>query len=374
MSDTNREVTGKNTQQPKQKQFPFEQLETREVPANFQFDFGTPSSPVAAGYTQVPLVEYTAARGYGWETTAGMTAANRNGLNPLTRDVHLGRSSSFLVDLPNGSYDLELSLGDVNTSRDDVRVTAESSTIVEHLDTSRGQTLEARGRVTVSDGRLNIRIVDLGGANNQFAISGLSIRPVELTATSLWAADAKPALETDNDPNPVELGVKFQSSTPGFITGIRFYKGPRNLGTHTGSLWSETGERLATATFTNETATGWQEVRFAQPVAVAANKTYVASYFAPRGYYSVDDDFFLASGAWNGTLRALSNDEGGNGVYRYASQSGFPNQTYKGSNYWVDAVFQQSITSPPAAPTANAGAPVSGNEGSSATGPPRPAR
>ena len=29
-----------------------------------------------------------------------------------------------------------------------------------------------------------------------------------------------------NDGNPVELGVKFQTSVPGTITGIRFYKSP----------------------------------------------------------------------------------------------------------------------------------------------------
>ncbi|QRK07351.1 DUF4082 domain-containing protein [Archangium violaceum] len=52
--------------------------------------------------------------------------------------------------------------------------------------------------------------------------------------------------------------MKFRSSVPGSVTGIRFYKGSSaNAGTHVGSLWSRTGQRLASATFTNETATGW---------------------------------------------------------------------------------------------------------------------
>ena len=41
-------------------------------------------------------------------------------------------------------------------------------------------------------------------------------------------------------------------------------------------------------TFANETASGWQEAKFAKPIAIAANTTYVASYFAPNGHYSSD--------------------------------------------------------------------------------------
>ncbi len=58
---------------------------------------------------------------------------------------------------------------------------------------------------------------------------------------------------------PVELGVKFRADQDGFVTGIRFYKGSGNTGTHTGSLWSSSGTRLATVTFTGETGTGWQQ-------------------------------------------------------------------------------------------------------------------
>ena len=65
-----------------------------------------------------------------------------------------------------------------------------------------------------------------------------------------------------NDPNPVELGVKFQAATNGSILGIEFYKSPQNTGPHVADLWSATGALLATATFTNETASGWQQVNF----------------------------------------------------------------------------------------------------------------
>ena len=48
-------------------------------------------------------------------------------------------------------------------------------------------------------------------------------------------------------------------------TGVRFWKDLINTGTHTAHLWSSTKQLLASATFANETATGWQEVLFPQP-------------------------------------------------------------------------------------------------------------
>ena len=37
----------------------------------------------------------------------------------------------------------------------------------------------------------------------------------------------------------------------------------------------------------NETASGWQAVTFATPVPITASTTYIASYLAPNGHYSV---------------------------------------------------------------------------------------
>src|SRR3954453_12227999 len=135
------------------------------------------------------------------------------------------------------------------------------------------------------------------------------------------------------------LGLEFRTSQAGFITGIRFYKSSANTGTHTGTLWSRTGTRLATATFAGESGSGWQQVNFASPVAVSANTTYVASYFTPVGHYSVDENYFASAATTRGPLTALANGtDGANGVYRYGA-SGFPSSSYRSSNYWVDTVF-----------------------------------
>ncbi len=126
----------------------------------------------------------------------------------------------------------------------------------------------------------------------------------------------------------------------GYITGIRFYKGSMNTGTHVGSLWSSAGTLLARATFTNETASGWQQVTFATPVSITANTTYVASYHTNVGHYAGDNNYFATTGVTNGPLSALATGvSGGNGVYRAGATSVFPNQTWLSSNYWVDVVF-----------------------------------
>ena len=81
---------------------------------------------------------------------------------------------------------------------------------------------------------------------------------------ALSATRRHPRSPRSATPPPIELGVKFESAVPGYITGIRFYKGAGNTGTHVGHLWTSTGTLLATATFTNETAAGWQQVDLRQ--------------------------------------------------------------------------------------------------------------
>jgi hypothetical protein len=162
--------------------------------------------------------------------------------------------------------------------------------------------------------------------------------PTPPPAVSLFSASAKPSVVTWADPNQVQLGVKFQTSVAGTITAIRFYKGAQNVGTHVGTLWSSTGKLLATATFTNETASGWQQVKLATPVTVTAKTTYIAAYHT-NGFYSVTPAYFNVA-TTNGAITApVSSASSGNGVYIYGSSSAFPTSSFNANNYWVDVVF-----------------------------------
>jgi hypothetical protein len=151
-----------------------------------------------------------------------------------------------------------------------------------------------------------------------------------------------PTVIDHNDPNAVELGVRFRSDVPGTITGVRFYKSVNNTGPHVGHLWDNTGGLLAEVTFTDETASGWQETSFTPPVPIDANTTYVASYHTTVGHYSANSFQFQDSGADCAPLHALQDGVDGakNGVFRYGVAPGFPTDTFQSTNYWVDVVFE----------------------------------
>ncbi len=166
---------------------------------------------------------------------------------------------------------------------------------------------------------------------------------------------ASPAVADAGDSNAVELGMKFTADLTGSATGVRFYKSAANTGTHTGSLWTAGGTRLAQATFTSESASGWQTATFSSPVALTAGTTYVVSYFAPNGRYSVTSSAFASGGVDNPPLRALSNQTSANGVYAYSPASVFPSSTYNAGNYWVDVMFSLPVPGQVTNVTATAG-------------------
>jgi hypothetical protein len=166
--------------------------------------------------------------------------------------------------------------------------------------------------------------------------------PTPATTVRIWPSNAVPAVADSGSDASVELGVKFRSDVPGKITGIRFYKAAANTGVHVASLWTSTGTLLATATFTGETASGWQTVNFPTPVSITANTVYVASYHCDNGHYSADANYFSSTtGADNPPLHALpSTSSNRNGVFAYGNDTVFPNQSFNSNNYWVDVMFQ----------------------------------
>lgn len=169
-----------------------------------------------------------------------------------------------------------------------------------------------------------------------------------------------------SDAAAVTLGVKFRSTQAGTIAGIRFYRAHRaSSAGYTVKLFSSSGSRLAQATTTTDTCAipCWEQVNFASPISIAANTVYVAAYYTANGNYADDEttNGGLTNAVTNGPLTApASSSVGGNGVYTYST--GFPNQTWQDSNYYVDISF--TATAPtlhmvfnPTAPTIPSTAP-----------------
>jgi hypothetical protein len=187
---------------------------------------------------------------------------------------------------------------------------------------------------------------EIGGASSEdsFAATDAWEKASASCPCTLWPTTAVPPVVAASDTASVNLGVKFASDVNGYVTGLRFYKGAGNEGTHVGSLWSSSGQLLAQATFAGETSTGWQTVTFSAPVAITAGASYTASYFAPAGRYATDQSYFSRAFVAS-PLRATA------GVYKYDGSSSFPSSEWNASNYWVDVMFTTTTT-----PASEAGA------------------
>ncbi|WP_392479074.1 N,N-dimethylformamidase beta subunit family domain-containing protein [Nostoc sp. C110] len=131
-----------------------------------------------------------------------------------------------------------------------------------------------------------------------------------------------------------ELGMKFRSNTGGQINAIRFWKAPSETGTHIGNIWTATGTLLASVTFSNETASGWQNQALATPLNIQANTTYVVSVNVNAYYVATYDE--LGSPIVNGNLSSVA--DGSNGVFN-STPGGFPTGSYRNTNYFRDIDF-----------------------------------
>ena len=128
------------------------------------------------------------------------------------------------------------------------------------------------------------------------------------------------------------------------MLGVRFYKGTGNTGTHTGSLWSSTGLRLATGTFTGETSSGWQTLTFAVTGGRAGrhhlHRVLLRTRRPLRGHRRLLRRNGRATTARCTPSRTAA--DGPNGVYRYGG--GFPTSSYNAGNYWVDVIYTPANT------------------------------
>ena len=206
------------------------------------------------------------------------------------------------------------------------------------------------------------------------ALSPWSAPAAEARTTVLGSAS--PSDTSYDDDASLTVGIKFTPKTSGTVTGVRFYKGSGNTGTHVGALYSSSGQLLARATYGSETSTGWQSVSFSTPVRVTSGATYTAATFLPEGRYSVTSPYGWPDEGTDMTGLA--------GTYNYGGGLEFPSSTYGRSNYFVDVSFEAGTgaapepdptTPPTSAPTpttppTSAPAPTTGFPSSASTGVP----
>jgi hypothetical protein len=167
--------------------------------------------------------------------------------------------------------------------------------------------------------------------------------PASPTSETIFG-DVLPDHPVAADVASVELGVKFKSAVPGAISAIRFFRGAANGAGYSAHLWSADGRPLASGNVVEGQCTVpcWQEVQLVPAAPIAAGVVYVASYFAGNGRYPYQYEG-MTTGFQVGDLTALDNaSANGNGVFRYSATSGFPSQSYRATNYFVDVRFTPS--------------------------------
>ena len=150
--------------------------------------------------------------------------------------------------------------------------------------------------------------------------------------------DRRPASPAMRD-QPLEVGVPFRA--------VRTASSPRcgSTSSRTTSarmsahLWSGDGQLLATATYANETASGWQQAELPNPVAVTKDTTYVSSYHSPCGFFAFDRACF-SGGAPPADGRAAPATVA---TASSATAPCVPRPVYNATNYWVDATFARVI-------------------------------
>ena len=152
------------------------------------------------------------------------------------------------------------------------------------------------------------------------------------TPQSLFTTQVPDGATTDGPGVNYELGTRFTSAVAGQVTAIRFYKAANESGTHTGRIWSASGQQLASVVFSGESASGWQQQALA-PLAIAANTEYMVTVNTANAYY-VTTDGGLNSQISSGDLKTVVGSNG-----RYGLVGTYPTDSWENSNYFRDVVF-----------------------------------
>ncbi len=154
------------------------------------FDFGTTTSPVAAGYTQVSNESfYTSGIGYGWTSHRGLPQpVDRGTGTDVTRDFDYGLTFTFRSDVPNGTYNVETTFADPAGTHD-FNVYLQGA-LQDSVTVPGGDVVVKDYTVTVTNGYIQLTLngMEFGTVDMNAILNGLVITPVGSPAPAPLAA------------------------------------------------------------------------------------------------------------------------------------------------------------------------------------------
>ena len=133
-----------------------------------------------------------------------MVAALDRGGTDLTRDFNYTPDSTFAVDLPNGRYDVIVTLGDTSSAHDKMGIFLEGAQL-DTVRTKKGEFVTNTYTVDVGDSQLNLGLKDLGGSDPYVMINALEIALGGDAALALSSASLQ---RSDESPSPAAAFVR----------------------------------------------------------------------------------------------------------------------------------------------------------------------
>jgi fibronectin type 3 domain-containing protein len=174
--------------------------------ALYKYDFQLAGNPLMDGYTEItPDTQYTEETGIGFlealPADAGRDRGDQGGsADDLARDFVLpGDSSTFALDVPNGTYSVKTYSGDfIGSSKTSFRIEGKDAGSGNAGKGGVNETL--RGPFLVTDGRIDIEAY---GAAAGSRLNGLEITPILLGPTGLEVSDV------DADPESPAISLSW---------------------------------------------------------------------------------------------------------------------------------------------------------------------
>jgi fibronectin type 3 domain-containing protein len=162
------------------------------VAPTFQFEFGTKTSPFASGYTAVNEgTTYNATLGYGWQSGTVLSRVDSApGVTTIQGAYDYTTNATFGVNLPNGTYNVTLTMGDSGFLHDLQGVFLQGIQVAS-VTTQAGQFNIAGFTATVTNGQLVLELKDLGGSDPNVVINSLTIVPTASTPPPVTTFDFK---------------------------------------------------------------------------------------------------------------------------------------------------------------------------------------
>jgi probable HAF family extracellular repeat protein len=144
-------------------------------PSPLHFQFGPSTRPAATGYRLVTAgTSYNHySSGFGWSAGTVYTVDRRTG-SATTRYLAYMTQGTFSLDLANATYQVTVTMGDAARAHDRMGVSLQGVQ-VDSVNSPAGQSVSRMYRVIVRNGRLDLMLKDLGGADPFAVISQLDI-------------------------------------------------------------------------------------------------------------------------------------------------------------------------------------------------------